>query len=546
MPEVRVLGGRYRLLSKLGAGAMGQVWRGVDELLDRPVAVKLIQQGRVGSDEVTARFRREARLTARLAGHPNVVILHDFGHDVDEAGDPEGIVYTVMELVPGRPMSELIRESGALPIDLTASLASQAAAGLSAAHAAGIIHRDVKPGNLMVVEGEFDGPALKILDFGIAAVTAATQNDRITRTGQVIGTPLYMPPEQVRGERVDRAGDLYSLGAILYQMLTGHPPFYSDRPLTVLRMHLNQMVRPPSVLRPEIPTALSALVSQMLAKKPGDRPAGAEEVRERLAAHLPYHSGPIRMSRPVPVVSPHPREDRTESDGGSSPLRLTALADAARERIDAGEYDTAAEELRTLVPLLRDAYGADHPATLLARRREAYAIGKGGDHSRAVTGFETLLPDLIRVYGPRHPETLAARYYLATNAGRTGDHGLSARTLGALLPDLVAVEGPDSTKALTARLYLAMEVHEVGDTARAIDLLGALIPDLSRLRGADAPVTLRARHYRAAYLGQDGRPQEAVRAYEALLADHTRIHGAQAKSTHGIRAHLDHWRPHTG
>ncbi|MEC3891990.1 MULTISPECIES: serine/threonine-protein kinase [Nocardiopsis] len=540
MPEERVLGGRYRLLSKLGAGGMGQVWRAVDELLDRPVAVKLIRPARVGSTEITARFRREARLTARLAGHPNVVILHDFGHDPD-GGD---VVFAVMELVQGRPLSAVIKENGPLPLGRAAALVSQAASGLGAAHASGIVHRDVKPGNLMVVEEELGEDTLKILDFGIAALTAANQNDRITRTGQVIGTPLYMSPEQVRGGRVDHAGDLYSLGAILYQLLTGEPPFRGDRPLKVLRMHLHDVPRPAAALRPEIPTSLSELVAQMLAKRPEDRPSSAEEVRDRLSPYLPHRPTP---TAPVPRLTPtlpYTQEDAKDRNTDAHPIRLMELVEAARERADAGEYRAAAEELRTLLPLLRASFGPDHPDTLRARRREAYATGKSGDHSRAVAGFSTLLTDLNRVYGPRHPETLAARYYLATNAGRAGDHALAARTHGELVPDLIVVGGPDSTKVLTTRLYLGFEVGESGDPARAVELLSALVPDLTRLRGADAAVTLRARHYQAAYLGHSGRPQEAVRHYEALLADHIRLHGEEASSTQGIRSHLERWRSH--
>lgn len=533
LAEERVLGGRYRLLSKLGVGAMGQVWRAVDELLDRPVAVKLTRPGQMDSAEVSARFHREARVTARLAGHPNVVILHDFGRDSDRL-DPEGVIFTVMELVPGRPLSEVLKDDGPLPITTAANLASQTAAGLSAAHALGVVHRDVKPGNLMVLDEDGEH-FVKILDFGIAAVTAAHQNDRITRTGQVLGTPLYMPPEQIRGDQVDRAGDLYSLGAILYQMLTGEPPFRGDRAIKVMRMHLEQAPRPPTEVRPQIPVPLAELVLRMLAKDPGDRPSGAEEVRDRLAPYLPH-----RPSAPL-SVHPRPQGERPNS-GEGHPARLAELVETARAHVDAGAYDTAAEELRTLIPLLETVYGPDHPDTLRARRREAYAIGKSGDHTRAITGFETLLPDLIRVHGPRHPETLAARYYLATNAGRLGDHTLAARTHEALLPDLVAVEGPDSTKVLTARLHLGLEVGESGDPARAAELLAALIPDLTRLRGADAPVTLRARHHQAAYLGHSGRPDEAVRLYEELLADHTRIHGEEAASTRAIRADLDRWR----
>jgi serine/threonine protein kinase len=231
---------------------MGEVWRAVDELLDRPVAVKLIRPGRVDSAEVVARFRREARLTARLAGHPNVVILYDFGQDPDdERGGPS--VFAVMELVTGRPLTAVAGESGPMPLGRAADLVSQAASGLGAAHAAGIVHRDVKPGNLMVVEEGTGRGSLKVLDFGIAAFTAATRTERITRTGQVIGTPLYMSPEQVRGDRVDHPSDLYSLGAILFQLLTGKPPFQNANPLTVLRMHLTDPPPLAAALRPDLP-----------------------------------------------------------------------------------------------------------------------------------------------------------------------------------------------------------------------------------------------------------------------------------------------------
>lgn len=550
MTGERVLGGRYRLLSPLGRGGMGEVWRGVDELLDRHVAVKLIRTGRAGSEEVTARFRREARVTARLAGHPHVVILHDFGQD--DAPGGTGAVYAVMELVPGRPLTAVLRESGPMPVPRAADLVSQAASGLGAAHAAGIVHRDVKPGNLMVVG---DGPGsgtVKVLDFGIAAITAATQTHRLTRTGQVIGTPLYMPPEQVRGEQVGRSGDLYALGAILYQLLTGRPPFHSDKPLEVLRMHLSEV--PPTVaeLRPQVPAPLSELVASMLAKHPVDRPENADRVRERLEPFVrsPGHRPTGPLTRPEfggPLTAPGTlpytlrATPRPEAVAPEEPVRLLALLDGTRALSDAGRFEEAARQLRGLVPRLAATFGPDHQDTLRARRQEAYLSGKGGDHQRAVAGLNAVLGDLTRVYGPRHPETLTVRYYLATNAGLAGDHALAARVHGDLVPDLVAVHGPGSERVLTTRLYLAFEVGEAGDPERAVALLEELVPDLVRLLGGDDAATLRARHYHAAYLGHAGRPAEAARRYHDLLAHYTRVHGARSEATARILAHLRQW-----
>ncbi|MEU3016924.1 serine/threonine-protein kinase [Nocardiopsis sp. NPDC007018] len=544
MAEDRVLSGRYRLVSLLGSGGMGEVWRARDEVLDRPVAVKLIRPGRADPAGTEARFRREARLTARLAGHPHIVILYDFGHDSDDAHGTDSM-FAVMELVRGRSLSALSKERGPLPLGHAVALVSQAAAGLGAAHAAGIVHRDVKPGNLMVVErGTGDG-TLKVLDFGIAAFTDADRNDRITRTGQVVGTPLYMSPEQVRGDRVDRRSDLYSLGAILFLLLTGRPPFRHPNPLTVLRMHLTDPAPTVRALRPEVPDELARLVAVMLAKSADDRPAHAEDVRERLAPFLP----PLRPApAPGPSVSPTLPYTEEALPPGTAPReetdpdRLRARAAAARERAAAGEFDRAARELRDLLPALHAVFGPDHPDTLRARRREAYTTGKGGDHERAVRGFEALLPDLLRLYGPCHPESLAARYYLATNAGRAGNHALAARTHAALVPDLAAAHGADAERVHTTRLYLAFELGESGDPSGAVRELGELVPDLVRARGEGDPLTLRALHYRAAYLGAAGRPAEAVRGYEDLVALHARLHGEGSEHTRLARARLERWR----
>ncbi|MFL1427431.1 MULTISPECIES: protein kinase domain-containing protein [unclassified Nocardiopsis] len=572
MAEERILGGRYRLLSRLGRGGMGEVWRGVDELLDRPVAVKLVRAERGESDEAAARFRREARVTARLAGHPNIVILHDFGQESD------GSVYTVMELVAGRPLADVLRDSSPLPVERAADLMSQAASGLGAAHAAGIVHRDVKPGNLMVIgeRAELYGGTLKVLDFGIAALTASEQSRRLTQTGRVLGTPLYMAPEQVRGERVGQAGDLYSLGAILYQMLTGEPPFSGDDPLAVLRGHLRKKPRPVASLRPELPGPLAELVDSLLAKQAEDRPASAEEVRERLSPFaVPRPSrpvvGPETGSLPVPETRPYtkvaPTRRHTERAPDRSPARaddrggergdrragaraderaddrsaLRSLVARAQETAGEGRYAEAAAQLRPLLPRLRTAFGPDDPETLRARRREAYLTGKGGAYARAAESMEALLPDMLRVHGPRHPETLTVRYYLATNAGRAGDHAKAARVHAELLPDLAAIYGSDTERVLTTRLYLAFETGEAGEPDRAVEVLEGLIPELERVLGEDHPTTLRARHYQAAYLGHAGDPAEAARRYRKLVARHVRLFGEEDPETVRVAAHLRRW-----
>ncbi|MGW9349563.1 protein kinase domain-containing protein [Nocardiopsis flavescens] len=550
MADQRVLGDRYRLHSLLGRGGMGEVWRGVDELLDRPVAVKLVRAERGGSDEAATRFRREARVTARLAGHPNIVILHDFGQEAD------GSVYTVMELVAGSPLSDVLRGAAPLPLERTADLVAQAAAGLGAAHAAGIVHRDVKPGNLMVVGGpaELYGGTLKVLDFGIAALTASEQSRRLTQTGRVLGTPLYMAPEQVRGERVGQAGDLYSLGAILYQMLTGEPPFSGDDPLAVLRGHLRHKPRPVASVNPGLPGPLAELVDALLAKRPEERPASAEEVRERLAPFAlarpsrPAAGPDTGGSLPVPGTLPYtrpaspasaPTRPRTARDGDRSELR--SLVEHAQETAGQGRYAQAAAQLRPLLPRLRAAFGPDDPETLRVRRREAYLTGKGGAHARAAESMEALLPDMLRVHGPRHPETLTVRYYLATNAGRAGDHARAARVHAELLPDLAAVYGADAERVLTTRLHLAFETGEAGEPARAAQVLEGLVPELERVLGADHATTLRARHYQAAYLGHAGDPAEAARRYRELVSRHVRLFGEEHAETVRVAAHLRRW-----
>jgi eukaryotic-like serine/threonine-protein kinase len=254
-----VLAGRYRLVALLGQGGAGQVWRAEDLALGRPVAVKVLRRldgDPMGSAE---RFRSEAQAAARLS-HPNVVATYDVG----AAG---GQVYLVMELVAGRDLAQVLREEGPLPAGLVADIAVQGSQALDAAHAAGIVHRDVKPGNLLLAP---DG-TLKIADFGIAQAAGPGRSDATV----LLGTAAYVAPEQVRGGAAVPASDRYALGCVLYELLAGSPPFVGPKVEDVLRQHVQAAAVPIQAHRPDVWPGLADLVMRLLAKDPAARPASA-------------------------------------------------------------------------------------------------------------------------------------------------------------------------------------------------------------------------------------------------------------------------------
>src|SRR5262245_5389879 len=263
-----LLGGRYQLEEALGSGAMATVWRARDNRLDRPVAVKTLNRGELRDPSAAARFDREARTVARLS-HPNIGSVYD-------VGTQDGTGYIVMELVDGVTVASMLAE-GPLPIDRAASIGRQTAEALGAAHATGIVHRDVKPANIMVT------PAgrVKVCDFGIAHELHAS-GVTLTAPDTAIGTAAYMAPEQAAGEPVDARTDLYALGCVMYAMLAGAPPFTGDRPIEVVYQQLHNEPAPLRSRRAEVPPALDALVTGLLAKNPADRPADAATVRAAL------------------------------------------------------------------------------------------------------------------------------------------------------------------------------------------------------------------------------------------------------------------------
>ncbi|MEU6237626.1 protein kinase, partial [Kitasatospora sp. NPDC047058] len=262
-----VLGGRYTLTEWIGGGGMGAVWRADDRVLERQVAVKVLHAGLLEEGTFARRFRREAQLLAAIS-HPGIVEVHDYGESGGAAeGGAEGerIAYIVMELVDGRPLDKVLAEDGPMPPERALGLLATALDALQAAHQQEIVHRDVKPSNLMLGA---DG-RVTVTDFGIARALVSTT---LTATNVVIGTALYMAPEQAGGGGVAPASDLYSLGVVCYELLTGTPPFTGESVVEVALKHVQQ---PAPELPGQFPPAVREFVARALAKQPGDRFADA-------------------------------------------------------------------------------------------------------------------------------------------------------------------------------------------------------------------------------------------------------------------------------
>jgi serine/threonine-protein kinase len=268
--DADVLGGRYALLAVLGTGGMATVWRARDEMLGREVAVKVLSPHYAADPEFLARFEREARHAAAVS-HPRLVTVFDCGV---EGGTP----FIVMELVAGRTLRQVLDETGMLPSGQAVTVAAAVCEGLEAAHAAGLVHRDITPANIVLNGGD-----VKVLDFGIARADGTRD---ATATGTVLGTAAYLSPEQASGQPSGPQSDLYSLGCVLFEMLTGRPPFTADSTVGLAYRQVHDDPGPPSALRPGVPARLDHVTALLLAKDPAARPPGAAAARAALLAVL--------------------------------------------------------------------------------------------------------------------------------------------------------------------------------------------------------------------------------------------------------------------
>lgn len=267
----KVLNSRYKIISKLGQGGMGAVYLAVHTTLKQEVAVKILNTSLLSDVEAVKRFHREALAASKLT-HPNTVRIFDFGEDED------GLLYIVMEYARGLPLSSILYRELRLSPERVVNITKQILGALAEAHRHGIVHRDLKPSNIIINNVPGTGEFVKVVDFGIAKIVEGSGDTAITKAGGIVGTPTYMAPEQAEGKPVDQRTDLYSLGIIMYEMLTGSPPFLGDTPISVMVSHRLDPVPPmPAEVAYKVPIEMANMIDSLLEKSPDKRPQTADE-----------------------------------------------------------------------------------------------------------------------------------------------------------------------------------------------------------------------------------------------------------------------------
>lgn len=485
MTTGRTLSGRYELTSPIGRGGMGEVYSAYDKRLDRPVAVKLLRADALppGADRHTfaKRFAREARLTARVE-HAGVPAVFDAGVDGEA-------LYLVMQLVPGTDLADFLAESGALPIETVCALAAQVAAVLAAAHRVSLVHRDLKPRNIIIRP---DGTVV-VLDFGVAALLDADLT-RLTGTGDMIGSPAYMAPEQVLGGKAGTRSDLYALGCILHELLAGTRPFTAEGSFAAMRQHVDEA--PPELrsLRGDVPADLAELVTELLAKDPAKRPADAGEVYERLHAYLPQPGGsPARSgssgasdpTRPYrqPYAPPPGGGDRAPAEQADvEPVDVEQARDEAVRLAEAGRFTQAAGRLASV---LHDPAALPSPQARGVRLQLANTLLLGGDYAGALPHYQRLVDELAPERSAEDTDILDWRVQVATCRDALGD---TTGALAGLVPVLDIQQrrlGKTDPGVVDLRRQVALLRASTGETERATAELRRLTADL----GPNHPAT---------------------------------------------------------
>ncbi|MBF6157636.1 serine/threonine-protein kinase [Nocardia cyriacigeorgica] len=439
---VKVVGGRYELIRQVGVGGMGQVYEGFDRNLKRRIAVKVTQPNLDDDPEWTKRFLREAELMATVS-HPGTPAIYDAGITEEPTPRP----FLVMEFVEGVTFDNLLARKGPLPIGAVAALGAQVAAVLAATHRHRIYHRDLKPSNLMLC----DNGTVKVLDFGLA-VALDSGLSRYTTTGQTIGTPAFMAPEQIESRDVKPQTDLYALGLIVHEMITGDRVFIGDNAYSVWSQQVSVAAPDIRLGRPDLPADMAGLIMCMLEKKPESRPAGAKHVH----AVFMRHAGDLGD-----LV-----------DDADSPARMYAVAVSASA--SAAEFSKVLAEpaqlderaSATVAPIDDLSRGDLHRAVERAR--------KLADESRyhpAIRHLKTVVDAAVPVLGARDADVVDARIELAGLRFESESYGEAAELYRMLIDDLTSERGPYDDQVMFCQRRLAECTLHLGDKEDAVDRL---------------------------------------------------------------------------
>ncbi|MCP2336332.1 serine/threonine-protein kinase [Actinomadura rupiterrae] len=491
----RELGGRYLLEERIGRGGMGEVWRASDRRLDRPVAVKVLPAATEAGPDVVARFRREAQLAAVLQ-HPGITVVHDIDAD-------DGLLYLVMELLDGEDMARLLaRHPDGLPVERALAHAVQVCGALAAAHKRGIVHRDIKPANLFLTSGGW----VKVCDFGIARFMQSATG----LTGSaVVGSPVFMAPEQISTGEIDGRTDLYSLGCLLHQMLCGRPPFLTEKGIPALiNAHLSVPPTGPRAVNPQVPEDVDALVLELLSKDPADRPADADVVTRRLEAMLKPDAAPGAPALAPPAPPSVPLEQEFQVAGEHLEQQRAELALALADHV-------VRERERLL--------GAEHPATLDARHLLGRVLYELDREPEALPVLTATAQARTRVLGQRHADTLASWHLTATCLFMLGRHADALPIAAGVLADREAALGPQDPAALESRSTLAWTLHMLERDQEAMAVAQALLPAQVATLGEQHEDTLDTRQLIGWILLNLGQAAEAAAQarYVQQVAAHT-------------------------
>jgi serine/threonine protein kinase len=538
----------YRLEEQIGQGGMAVVFRAADERLPRQVALKILSPALAADESFRHRFIRESR-SAAAVDDPHII-------PVFEAGDADGVLFIAMRYVPGGDVRTLVHRLGPLPIARGAAIISAVASALDAAHAAGLVHRDVKPANMLVDARSGRPDHVYLSDFGLTkgALSSASQ----TGTGPFLGTPTYCAPEQIQGGPVDARADEYALAGSAFALLSGEPPFPRDGGMAMLYAHLS--AEPPLLTsrRPGLPPAVDDVLRRALAKAPGDRYASCGEFADALRVALglqPYDcdvaiAWPQRPLADQPdalttITSPPAASGEAESPeqvaatlaeqqrtlGPEHPDTLATRFAVAREMAGRGDHAGAEDQFREVLAARQRTLGRDHPDTLatwFAIAREMVARGDLTDGEKA---FRQVFAVQQRTLGPDHPDTLATWFAIAQQLAARGDHAGAEDQFRDVLTARQRTLGLEHPDTLATRFAVAREMAVNGDHAAAEEQFREVLAARQLTLGADHPHTLAARFAVAQEMAGGGDHAGAQDEFREVLAVRRRTLGRDHPDT---------------